>query len=96
MDLTLREGIHLQEAIHTAKEIDQKSKLSGFNQHALDQAALQGYGNAKFEVDEEEGVEIADEFYAESSLQQGQKQVHDFKQVQDVQKGLQQSVSTVS
>ncbi|MNR83188.1 hypothetical protein D3C72_139610 [compost metagenome] len=96
VDLTLREGIHLQEAIHTAKEIDQKSKLSGFNQHALDQAALQGYGNAKFEVDEEEGVEIADEFYAESSLQQGQKQVHDFKQVQDVQKGLQQSVSTVS
>jgi hypothetical protein len=27
VDLTLRDGIHLQEAIQTAKEIDQKSKF---------------------------------------------------------------------
>ncbi len=96
VDLTLREGIHLQEAIHTAKEIDQKSKLSGFNQAALDQMARQGYGNAKFEVDGEEGEVIVDEFYVENSPQQEQKKVHDFKQVQDVQKGLQQSVSVVN
>ena len=96
VDLTLREGIHLQDAIHTAKEIDQKSKLCGFNQHALDQAALQGYGNARFDVDEEEGVEIIDEFYTESSQRQDRKQVHDFKQLQDIQKGLQQSVSAVN
>ncbi len=96
MDLTLREGIHLQKAIQTAKEIDQKSKLSGFNQHALDQAALQGYGNALFEVDGEEGDVIVEEFYVENSSQQDQKQVHGFKQVQDVQKELQQSLSTVS
>lgn len=96
VDLILREGIHLQEAIHTAKEIDQKSKLSGFNQAALDQMARQGYGNAKFEVDGEEGEVIVDEFYVENSPQQEQKKVHDFKQVQDVQKGLQQSVSVVN
>ena len=96
VDLTLREGIHLQEAIHTAKEIDQKSKLSGFNQAALDQMARQGYGNAKFEVDGEEGEVIVDEFYVENSPQQEQKKVHDSKQVQDVQKGLQQSVSVVN
>ncbi len=40
-------GVHLQEAIQTAKEIDQKSKLCGFNQAALDQMARQGYGNAR-------------------------------------------------
>lgn len=34
VDLTLQDGIHLQEAIQTAKEIDLKSKLSGFNQAA--------------------------------------------------------------
>ncbi|OTG57890.1 hydrolase or metal-binding protein [Acinetobacter sp. ANC 4204] len=96
VDLTLHEGIHLQEAIQTAKEIDQKSKLSGFNQAALDQMARQGYGNAQFEVDGEEGEVIVDEFYVENSPQQEQKQVHDFKQVQDVQKGLQQSVSVVN
>ena len=53
MDLTLREGIQLQDALHTAKEIDQKSKLCGFNQVALDQTALQGYVNAQFEMNGE-------------------------------------------
>lgn len=96
VDLTLREGVHLQEAIHTAKEIDQKSKLSGFNQAALDQMARQGYGNAQFEVDGEEGEVIVEEFYTGSNQQQDQKQVHGLTQVQDVQNGLQQSVSTVS
>ncbi|WP_151707279.1 hydrolase or metal-binding protein [Acinetobacter sp. TUM15064] len=96
VDLTLREGIHLQEAIQTAKEIDQKSKLCGFNQVALDQVARQGYGNAQFEVDGEEGDVIVEEFYTASNQQQDQKQVQGLTQVQDVQNGLQQSVSTVS
>ncbi len=73
MDLTLSEGIHLQEAIHTAKEIDQKSKLYGFNQYALDQMTLQGYGNAQFEISGEEGLEIVDEFYTGGISQQNPK-----------------------
>ena len=96
VDLTLREGIHLQDALHTAKEIDQKSKLCGFNQAALDQTALHGYANAQFEVDGEEGIDIVDEFYAENSQQQDQKQVHDLTQVQNIQQGLQQSVRSVN
>ena len=95
VDLTLREGIHLQEAIQTAKEIDQKSKLCGFNQYALDQAALQGYRNARFEVDGEEGIEIIDEFYTERSERQNRKQIHDLTQAQGIQEGLQQSVQAV-
>lgn len=96
VDLTLRDGVYLQEAIQTAKEIDQKSKLCGFNQAALDQVALQGYAHAQFEVNGEEGVEIVDEFYAENSQQQDQKQVHDLTQVQDIQQGLQRSVRAVN
>lgn len=95
VDLTLRDGIHLQEAIQMAKEIDQKSKLVGFNQMALDQMAKQGYGNACFEMDGEEGEEIMDEFYAVDARQQDQKNMHDLTQVQDIQKGLQQSVRVV-
>ena len=95
VDLTLRESIHLQEAIQTAKEIDQKSKLCGFNQLALDQAALQGYANARFEVDGEEVIEIIDEFYTESSERQDRKQIHDLTQAQGIQEGLQQSVQAV-
>ena len=94
VDLTLREGIHLQEAIHTAKEIDQKSKLCGFNQAALDQTALQGYTNAQFEVDVEEGLDKIEEFYPKEN--KSQQQVQDFLQMQDIQKGLQQSVQALN
>ena len=94
VDLTLREGVHLQEAIQTAKEIDQKSKLCGFNQAALDQMARQGYGNTRFEVDVEEGLDKIEEFYPEEN--KSQQQVPDFLQMQDIQKGLQQSVQALN
>nr|WP_044737946.1 hypothetical protein [Acinetobacter tandoii] len=94
VDLTLREGIHLQEAIQTAKEIDQKSKLCGFNQEALDQVALQGYSNAQFEVDGEEGLAEIEEFYPEKN--KSPQQVQDLLKMQDIQKGLQQSVQALN
>lgn len=43
VDLTLTDGVDLQSAIHTAREIDLKSKQAGFNQEALDQMARQSY-----------------------------------------------------
>ena len=92
VDLTLRDGVHLQEAIHTAKEIDQKSKLSGFNQAALDQTALQGYGNAQFEVDGEDGMDVVEEFYTGESPRQDLTPDHKYTQIQEIQLGLQRSV----
>lgn len=71
VDLTLREGVDLQSAIHTAREIDQQSKQAGFNQEALDQIARQGFANAKFEMDLEEGMDVVEEFY------QGEEQLTD-------------------
>jgi hypothetical protein len=107
VDLTLREGVHLQEAIQTAKEIDQKSKLCGFNQVALDQMARYGFSNAQFEVNAEEDEEIVGEFYAEESSQAEQQPVdskaktksklnQDDGFVQDMQKGLHGSVRAVN
>ena len=91
VDLTLREGIHLQEAIQMAKEIDQKSKLAGFNQNALDQIALQGYGNSQFEVDSEDGMNVVEEFY------QGEDdQRKDEDKVFNIQQGLQGSVTALN
>ena len=58
-------------AIHTAREIDQQSKQVGFNQEALDQMARQGFANAKFEMDLEEGMDVVEEFY------QGEEQLTD-------------------
>ncbi|WP_440095948.1 recombination directionality factor [Acinetobacter baumannii] len=107
VDLTLRDGVHLQEAIHTAKEIDQKSKSSGFNQVALDQIAKQGYDNARFEINSEDGLDLVDEFYmeevAESEHVQSDsktKTKQKFNQcegfAQDIQQGLQRSVRVVN
>ena len=107
VDLTLRDGVNLQQAIKTAKDIDQQSKASGFNQHALDQMAWQGYGNARFEVNSEEGLDLLEEFYtgelAESEQVQSESKTKTkpkFQQgdgfVQDIQKGLQQNVRAVN
>lgn len=107
VDLTLRDGIQLQEAIQTAKEIDQQSKKAGFNQTALDQMARQGYGNARFEVGTEEGVDLVEEFYTDELVKSEQEQAKPkgkakpkFHQgegfVQDIQKGLQQNVRAVN
>lgn len=107
VDLTLREGIHLQEAIQTAKEIDQKSKLCGFNQTALDQTALQGFANTMFEVNVEEGLDLVEEFFVEKSSEAEQQPIdsrskvkpklnQDNEFVKDMQKGLQGSVRAVN
>ena len=107
VDLILREGIHLQEAIHTAKEIDQKIKLSGFNQAALDQVALQGYVNAQFEVGGEEVLDLVEEFYVGENSESEQiqpnskgknrpKSNHGEDFVQDIQQGLQRSVQALN
>ncbi|HEE5404878.1 MULTISPECIES: hypothetical protein [Acinetobacter calcoaceticus/baumannii complex] len=72
VDLTLREGVDLQSAIHTAREIDQQSKQAGFNQDALDQMARQGFANIRFGMDREEGLDVIEEFYsAEEEVDMG-------------------------
>ena len=57
VDLTLREGISLNDAITQAKKIDDQSKEAGFYQEAVDFIARKGFANARFEVNGEEGME---------------------------------------
>ncbi len=107
VDLTLREGIHLQDAIQTAKEIDQQSKAAGFNQSALDQMARHGFANAQFEMNTEEGLDLVEEFYTEEVGECEQMQSESkikakpkFNQqdgfVDDIQKGFQGSVMAIN
>lgn len=67
VDLTLRDGINLQQAIQMATDIDQQSKQSGFNQKALDETARLGFSNAQFEVNVEEGLDLVEEFYGDEN-----------------------------
>ncbi|KQW89558.1 hydrolase or metal-binding protein [Acinetobacter sp. Root1280] len=106
VDLTLRDGVNLQHAIQTAKDIDQQSKASGFNQHALDQMARQCFSNARFEVNSEEGLDLVEEFYTDEVTESEQAQPKLKSKVkakpnqgegfvQDIQQGLQKSVHSV-
>lgn len=94
VDLTLRDGIHLQEAISNAKQISEQSKAAGFYQEALDFIARKGLANAQFEVNAEEGLDIVEEFYTEEP--KSERQTHDLNHMQDIQKGLQQSVQALN
>ena len=111
VDLTLKDGVNLQQAIQMAQEIDQQSKQAGFNQTALDQTARQGFANAQFEVNAEEGLDLVEEFYMdenqETNIEQAQpltmtrgkvkdKSNQGEDYVQDIQKGLQGSVRVVN
>lgn len=96
VDLTLRDGTSLQDAITTAKEIDEQSKQLGFYQEELDQVARQGYANAKFGMEGEEELDVVDEFYSsdDRSNQTQADALH--SNVATLQKELAQNVRAVN
>lgn len=111
VDLTLRDGINLQQAIQIAQDIDQQSKQGGFNQNALDATARLGFSNAQFEVNAEEGLDLVEEFYSDENQDTEAEQAQPATTartkakpkpnqsegfVQDMQKGLQGSVRAVN
>lgn len=96
VDLTLRDGVNLQDAIHSARQMDEQSKAAGFYQEALDFIARKGFENARFELNSEEGMDVLEEFYIDESKQQPHEETQDVTHVQEIQKGLQQSVRAVN
>ncbi|MCK4111596.1 hydrolase or metal-binding protein [Acinetobacter radioresistens] len=97
VDLTLREGISLNDAITQARQIDEHSKQAGFYQEAVDHIARRGFANARFETDMEEGSEVLEEYYPEQEQNRAvEQQTSPDGFVQDIQQGLQQSVRAVN
>ena len=109
VDLTLREGISLNEAIIQAKQIDEQSKQAGFYQEALDFTARKGFANGRMEVDIEEGLEVVKEFDIDELIESEPLQTRTKKEsksgpkfhqgegvVQEIQKSLQQNVRVVN
>ena len=68
VDLTLREGMSLEDALTQAKQTDQQRKGMGFLQNALDAAAAQGFSNGFFEDDSETVDSVLEEFYPETKI----------------------------
>ncbi|QZM12903.1 hydrolase or metal-binding protein [Acinetobacter lwoffii] len=92
VDLTLRDGISLNEAIIQAKQIDEQSKQAGFYQEALDFTARKGFGNGRMDVDMEEGLEVIEEFYQPV----GGQQIEETQTAFDIQQGLKGSVTALN
>jgi hypothetical protein len=63
VDLVIKEGVPLQEAVAQAREKARQMKEEGVDQAALDAAAAKGFGNAMFEYDEDEMTQVIEEFY---------------------------------
>jgi hypothetical protein len=63
VDLTVREGMTLEEAIAEARQSDERRRAGGYDQAALDAAGRLGFGNGAFEESEEEMPEIVEEFF---------------------------------
>lgn len=63
VDLTIRDGMTLAQAMAEAQDIAQQRQAMGFDQTALDAAARAGFANAAFEFSEEEIPEVLEEFY---------------------------------
>ena len=65
VDIILRAGMSLQEAVIEAKKVYQQRKEAGIDQITLDAAARIGLSNGQFEYGEEEGADVVEEFYSE-------------------------------
>lgn len=63
VDLSVRTGSTLEEALVQARELDARRRASGFDQAALDAAARRGFANGAFEDSPEERAAVAEEFY---------------------------------
>ena len=107
VDLTLRDGTNLQDAIQIAQEIDQHSKQAGFNQKALDQMARQCLANAQFEINGDDGLHVVEEFYTDENTETDQQHTQASSKtkskpnpaesfLQEIQQGLQGSVRAVN
>ena len=66
VDLTIRAGMDMSEALQKASELDTQRQTAGFDQRALDDAARRGLGNGAFEDSEEDSHVVIEGFFVNS------------------------------
>jgi hypothetical protein len=66
VDITIRAGMDMSEALQKASELDTQRQTAGFDQRALDDAARRGFGNGAFEDSEEDSHVVIEEFFVNS------------------------------
>ena len=67
VDLVVRSGLMLEQAIAEARLKDEQRREAGFDQAALDEAARSGFANGAFEELEEDVPAVVEEFYPDAA-----------------------------
>ncbi|MEA3405374.1 MAG: hydrolase or metal-binding protein [Pseudomonadota bacterium] len=67
VDLTLREGLSIEETLEQAQALQKHRDAMGFNQVALDKAASSGFSNGHFEEDQDSIDSVVEEFFPEQT-----------------------------
>jgi hypothetical protein len=75
VDLTIREGLSLGEAIQSAQQIHSERLATGHDQQALDEMARVGFANGQFEETEDELPDVLEEFYPESTASSNEQPI---------------------
>lgn len=71
VDITVRSGMSVEEALLGARQLDEARQSAGFDQASLDCAAKHGLGNGAFEDSEEDGGAVIEEFYSSTDAATG-------------------------
>lgn len=66
VDLTVRSGVSVEDALTEAKRLETDRQEAGFDQFALETAAWQGFSNGAFEESDDEVDSVVEEFYPEA------------------------------
>lgn len=67
VDLTVRSGTAIEDALAEARESEARRLAAGFDQKALELAAREALANGAFEDSEDEGAEVVEEFFSQEA-----------------------------
>lgn len=67
VDLTVRSGVAIEEALAEARDIEARRLAAGFYQPELELAAQEALANGAFEDSEDEGPEVVEEFFTQQA-----------------------------
>ncbi len=96
VDLTLKDGVSLNEAILQAQQIDKDCKEFGFSQENLDSIARKGFLNGIFEISSEEYFDPLEEFDSTSiNSTKNQNISQNGNQMNNIKNHLKQSVTPI-
>ena len=74
VDITLRSGDTIDEALAEARQREAERQSAGFDQAALEKAVRLGLGNGAFEDSEEEGSGVVEEFFTPETTDESTRQ----------------------